>query len=121
MRERDVYWMHAFRREDIYRSGERCRRRRYNDRETAIIKFLNNECGHQRLFNFSQCRLPHPLLITARQLLSQTAKECVPWDFVEKRLLHSFPGRSSCWCTDSGTEKETYSQNQKKREDMFSR
>src|SRR5689334_6563066 len=113
--------MDAFRSEDVDGSRERRRRRWHKDSETAILKFFDNECGHEGFFNFRQCRLPHVLLRTTHELLSQTPKECVSGNSFEKRFLNSLPRRSSCRCAHRDADKDTDSEDEKKREDLFGR
>src|SRR5262245_6965547 len=111
--------MHAFGCEDIDGPGNRCGGRGNKNSETAVLKFLNYECGHQGLFNFRQRRLPHMFLTTSRQLLGQTPKECVPRDSFKERFLDSISCRSPCGCANNNTDEETDNQHEEKRKGLF--
>ena len=75
--EGDVDEMHAFRAEDVDGSSERCRYRWHEDREAAIVEFLNDEGRDERLLDLGQHRLPHLLFTLPYQLLCQAPKQSV--------------------------------------------
>jgi hypothetical protein len=111
--------MHAFGSEDIDRPGKRCRGRGHKDSEPPVFEFFNNECGNEGLFNFDQRRLPYLFLTTSRELLGQTAKECVTWDSLEEGFLNSLPRCPTCWPPNSNAYEETDKQHEEKREQLF--
>ena len=121
MRKGNVQGMDAIGRKDIDGSGNRRRRRRHKDRETAILKFLDDECGNKGFFNFGQSRLPDVLFTAARQLLGQAPEECITGDLYEERFLQTFPGRSARRRAGDSADKETASQHKKEGKDLFGR
>src|SRR5262245_9629188 len=120
MRERDIHWMDAVRREDIDSSGKRRGHRGYEHREAPVLQFLNNERGNEGLLDLGQRRLPHIFLIPPCHSLSQTPKERVAWYSFKKRLLDALPHHLPSGCTGAGTDEETDNQNQEKRQHVFS-
>src|SRR5262249_4714012 len=60
------------------------------------------------------------LIVTSRQLLGQTPKECIAWYPFEQRFLDSFPSRVPSRCTNSNTDEETDKQYQEQRKELFS-
>ena len=113
--------MHAFRGENVDGSGYRCRGRGHKDSETSVVKFFNDERGHEGIFNFSQCRLPRLFLGPSRHLPCQTPKEGITWDLFEKRCLDSIARRAPYRCVNTDTNEKTGSQHHEKGEGLFSR
>src|SRR5262247_2220821 len=107
MCERNVYRMHALRREDVDGPGKRSRGGRNKDSETAVLKLFNNERRHERLFDFGEGRLPHVFLAASRDLLGQTPKERITWDSFEKRFLYPLSCRSPFRCANRNSDEET--------------
>ena len=69
--EGDVEDVHPFRGQNVDGSGERCRHRRNEDGEPAIVERLDDERRHERVLEFDQCRRPRSLLTISRQSLCQ--------------------------------------------------
>ena len=63
--------------EDVDGSSERRRYRGHEDREAAIVEFLNDKGRDERFLDLGQHRLPHFLCTLPHQSPCQTPKESV--------------------------------------------
>src|SRR5262245_53115401 len=102
--------MNALAVDDVDRSRKWRRYRRHEDREPSIIYFFDDECGHQRIFDLDERRLPRSLFGLSCHALRKTPDERVARDPFEQGPVETrarcATGRSSERKSDEKTDEQ---------------